>query len=368
MKQGFGKPANTTTSCIVKRILINIWCVYYSNVRYTVLLIVLVIAGACNYNALQPSPLFSPAIEANQQPTATPLRVQFVAATSTPIPTPASPSVLAEQKVAAGQAFEDGLPLAARVNNRPIFLSEYQRQLHQFEQTLRLQGVEINSKAGQAQLNQFQQQILESLLDQAIIEQYAEAAGITATPAEVEDKIKETVDQLPPSIRFEDWLHANRLTYEQFSNDLRSQLTAGQVFERVTQHVPLAADQVLVSYLVTQNRATAKEMISQLAQGASFETIAGADGAEVAATLRVWYVPGYKLLPQAVETGLKALQPGQAVGPIETAEGVYIIKLEDKAFNKPLTDQAIQTLKQQIFNRWLQQQRSTAVIEKFVAL
>ncbi|MBI1882346.1 MAG: SurA N-terminal domain-containing protein, partial [Chloroflexi bacterium] len=68
-------------------------------------------------------------------------------------------------------AFEGNRPVAARVNHQPIFLETYEKQSVRFEQTLRTQGVDLTSARGQTILAQVRQRVLETLIDQSLIEQ-----------------------------------------------------------------------------------------------------------------------------------------------------------------------------------------------------
>ena len=79
-----------------------------------------------------------------------------------------------------------------------------------------------------------------------------------------------------------------------------------------------------------------------------------------------WIVKGLSMLPTDVETIAFSLQPGQMNGPIPTPGGFYIIKLINKETDRPLTEKMTQAFKNQIFTDWLTEQRSLAVVERFV--
>ena len=81
-----------------------------------------------------------------------------------------------------------------------------------------------------------------------------------------------------------------------------------------------------------------------------------------------WLPRKVGVIPAEVEAIAFALQPGKISGPIETASSFYIIKLEKKEANRPLTKKMVYALKKQIFTDWLIEQRSSTAIEKYVAL
>ena len=126
--------------------------------------------------------------------------------------------------------------LAARVNNQPIFLEAYEKQVIRFEQTLTAQGVDLTSQSGQTILAQVRQQVLEMLVDQLIIEQQAAKLNVIVMEQTVEAEAK-NIAQTQSQAQFEAWLSANNLSFEEFKETLRSQLIANQVFETVTSSV-----------------------------------------------------------------------------------------------------------------------------------
>ncbi len=166
--------------------------------------------------------------------TATPPSTLFVTPTVTiELPTPtATPD----------KSFENGLPLVARVNNQPIFLYSYERQVTQFTRTLPMQNIDWNGTAGQETLKQTRQQLLDNLINQVIIEQQADKLAITVTTATLESKIEENVAQ--NQVQLESWLANNHLTDKEFKESLRIQLIANQLFEQVTHDVLTTTEQV----------------------------------------------------------------------------------------------------------------------------
>ena len=288
--------------------------------------------------------------------------------TTAPTSTPEEEKKADEQK-SADRAFEDGLPLAARVNGQPIFLETYEKQVAQYEQELKTQEVDIAGDDGQASLTQIQKHILEGLLEQQIIEQQAPNLGIIITGEEVEAKAQENIAQLQNQAQFEEWLVKNDLTYQEFLANLQSQLLANKVFENVTQNVPETADQIQLRHIRVETEATAQTIIEGLKIGESFIALAQQySSVEETENNLSWFPKDTGLFPGEVETIAFSLKPGQVSGPIQTSLGFYIIKLENKEVNRALTPDMLQLLKKQIFDDWLMELRSSAVIEIYVDL
>lgn len=145
-------------------------------------------------------------------------------------------AVTQERAVTSGP-FEDNQPLAARVNHQPIFLAAYQREVARFEQALMAEGVDLASEKGQETLAQIQRQVLEALIDQAIIEQQAVKLNIFITEETLTAEIQENIVQTQNQAQFDTWLAANGLTYEEFEARLYAQLIANQVFNYITYNI-----------------------------------------------------------------------------------------------------------------------------------
>ena len=310
--------------------------------------------------------------QAISQPISTP--VEAVNEAATPVESEAlTPTVALVMETATPErAFENDRPLAARVNDEPIFLETYQKQVAQFEQTLVSQGIDLSSENGQTALIQIQRQVLDALIDQAIIEQEAQKLSISVSNEVVEAKAQESIVQGQNQEQFESWLQANDLTYEEFQDTLRFQLVANQMFEQITGSLPETADQIQLRQILVSEETTAREIIAQLKVGTNFAALAQtysidesnrANGGSLG-----WFPRQAGLIPATVEEIAFTLQPNEVSGPIQTSLGFHIIQLEAKEAERPLKIEMLQALKEQLFSKWLAEQRAASTIEKFVAL
>lgn len=334
--------------------------------RYCFLLVILIVAGGCGENTIQPTLTPAPPLEIEQVSRGTP-GTQLEQVTATPIPISTGTEVEKAPTVNS-RAFENGLPLAARVNNLPLYLETFERQLAQFEGVLSSRGVDITGPEGQA----IREQVLKGLIEQLIIEQQASNLGLSVTEAEVETKIQEAITQLESIERFEDWLTANNLTRQDFSTSLRSQLIANRLFEHITRNLPDSAEQIQLRVIRAADRDTAQSFIDQLRNGESFASLAKLHSLDEASRARAgnlgWFPKNAGLVPPQVEEVAFSLKPGEVSGPIETPLGFYTIKLENKEAKRTLTDRMLSILKKQTFDDWLMRQSSSAEIERYVAL
>ncbi len=329
--------------------------------RLLILLLLGMVISGCRVNLtpLSPTPSTTPPVMS------TSLKLEEQA-TATYAPPTASP--VAEATITPDRTLENNQPLAARVNGEPIFLDIYLEQTALMAQILQTQGIDLEQEPDRTTLAQIRQQVLEGLIEQQLITQAATKLNLTVNEATVEAQWQASLAQKQDQVSFAAWLTANRLTDETFKETLRSQLTANRLFEQITGPMPEIAPQIQLAYIRVADEAMAWAIIEQLKKGMDFTALAQIYA--INESNPAWFPRGAGLVPTPVETTAFALQPGQISGPIADPESAffYIIKLKNRAADRPLSQEMRQRLKKEIFNRWLEKQRSLSVIERFVAL
>jgi parvulin-like peptidyl-prolyl isomerase len=265
---------------------------------------------------------------------------------------------------------QDGLPLAARVNGQPIFLEMYEKQVAQTEQALLEQGLILEGAEGEAQLAQIRRNVLNGLIEQAIIEQAATAAGISVTDEELDTTVQDSIVQGQGQESFDQWLAENNLTLGEFREIQRSQLLANKMIEQVTAFVPTTAEQVHARHILTSDSAKAQMLLEQLKGGANFAALAQQASEDISTAANGgdlgWFPREVPLMPPVVADEAFSLQPGEMSDVIESDQGYHIIKVEAREENRPLTPEMVVFLEQKTFETWLAEQRRNAVIEQYV--
>lgn len=321
------------------------------------LLGLLAVAGC----SLLPGPAAPPALP--PPPTATPA----VVATVPPLPAGTVPPDAANPPPP-----DSGEPLVARVNGQPIPAAVYEKQVQQYEQALVAQGLDLDSEEGQATLIQIRRQVLEGLIDQALIEQAAAAQGIFVSDETLESKVQETIALGQDQQQFEAWLAANNLTLDDFKESLRAQLLTAEMFEHVTAGVQGTAEQVHVRHIQVADEATARDILAQLNAGANFADLAQAysqdEGSRPNGGDLGWFPRGLQLISPEIEAAAFELQPGQVSDVIQTQFGFHVLKVENRETARPLTPEMLTAVKSNVFNSWLAQQKAAAQIERFLEI
>ena len=159
-------------------------------------------------------------------------------------------------------------PLAATVNGQYIFLSVYEQRVDQFEEALFEQGIDRNTAEGQAYLSDARRDVLEGLIDTALIEQEAAALGVTLAEEELEELVAAEIESGGGREAFEEWLQVTGLTEDDFREMLRQSMVSQRVMETVTAQIGVEAEQVHVRLITVDSEAAALEIQAMLQEGA----------------------------------------------------------------------------------------------------
>ncbi len=253
---------------------------------------------------------------------------------------------------------------AAWVNGQPILLSEYKAQVDQAVSVLgQQQSFDPNTAEGNAALLQLRRQILDALIDQALIEQAAVREGISISGAQAEEEMARLVGE--NVTQFEDWLQANGLTHETFKVQLQRQLLSAAFQEHRASSLPSAVEQVHARHILVMSEAKAMDVLLKLRSGESFATLAKQYSQDQASSNLggdLGFFPR-NVMPVEIEAVAFALAPGQVSGIVKTDFGYHIIEVVDKDPSREVPEEMLATWRQNNFLQWLEAHRSVAKIE-----
>jgi peptidyl-prolyl cis-trans isomerase C len=257
-------------------------------------------------------------------------------------------------------------PLAARVNGQPILLETYERELARHEQALAELGLEKDEQV-------YREEVLQALIERALIMQAAEREGIVITPEMVTERIEELREAAGESGNFEAWLEANQWTEDEFREALAQEMVTEAMVTAVTADVPQAVEQVRARYIQVDSAELAQSLLAEIEAGANFATLASLHSldqitAPIGGDLD-FFARGSLLVPE-VEEAAFALQPGETSDVIAASSNdqpvYYLVQTIERDPQRPLTDNMRYNLLQQRFETWLGQLWSQATIERFI--
>lgn len=257
-------------------------------------------------------------------------------------------------------------PLAALVNDVPITLADYEKELSRYEQA--------HLELGQEPSSGYRATVLEALIDRQLITQAAAAAGLVVTPEMVDEKLAELRSTANGEDNFDAWLEANQWSEEEFRQALEAEMVTAQMRDVVTSEVPYAVEQIRARYLQVDDAALASSLLDQIRSGADLGLLAqqySRDSATAPAGGELGFFARGSLLVPELEEAAMALQPGEvsdviAVTGANGSQTFYLIQVLERDPQRPLSANMRYNLLTQAFETWLENQRSQANITRFV--
>jgi parvulin-like peptidyl-prolyl isomerase len=327
---------------------------------FTIALLLIALV-ACNNDEATPTQVALatvPVTTDNGQPAATPPPGE-VGDPGTPAPPPTLTAVPATPTPSE--------PLAALVNERPVFLAAFEQRLARYEQA--------QAGLGQAPAVQdYRAVVLNDLIERELIAQAAAAANIIVTPETVDAKLAELKAGVGDAANFQAWLDVNQMTEAEFRDELAAEMLIEQVVAHVTASVPRTAEQVHARYLQVNDAALAQSLLDQaragadfaaLAQANSLDRVTGDNGGDLG-----WFARGKLLVPEveaaAFALEINAVSEVIAVTGLDGQATYYLVQVIEKDPQRPLTADERSILLQAAFEAWLAEQWSQATIVRYV--
>jgi parvulin-like peptidyl-prolyl isomerase len=255
------------------------------------------------------------------------------------------------------------------VNNQPVSLQEYEAQVALAASALsEQQSFDPQTTEGQAALLQLHRQILDSMIDQTLIEQAAAREGIVVPMEKVEAEMSRLIGD--DAVQFDEWLKTNDMTRESFKAQLQRQLLSAAFQEYIVGSFPPEVEQVHARHILVTSETEAMDVLVKLRSGESFATLAqeySQDRATKDQGGDLGFFPR-GIMPTEIELVSFALDPGQVSGIVQSDFGYHIIEVLEKDPKKAVSEEMLTAWRQNKFIGWLEEQRATAKIEYLVPL
>ncbi len=260
-------------------------------------------------------------------------------------------------------------PIAALVNDQPIFLAAYERELARYEQA----QVELGTTPGADGVN-YRAVVLDTLIERALITQAAAREGITVFPESVTAKLAELEATAGEAGNFDAWLEANQWTREEFEAALADEMLVEAVVTAVTADVPTTVEQVKARYLQVDDMALAESLLQQIRDGGDFGALARQYSLDTHTAQNggdLDYFARGSLLIKPVEDVAFTLEPGQTSDVITVTDEngavtYYLVQVIERDPQRPLSADMRYTMLQQAFESWLDGLWQDADITRFV--
>ena len=257
-----------------------------------------------------------------------------------------------------GAADQQGEALAAKVNGVPITQAVLEKR---FESYRKQQGISLEQLGGPEQVRAVQARVLDVLIDQELLWEYAERKGYVVSDEVLEESLGNLRAGVASEEAYRQKLAEAGFTEEGFREELRKSLSVSQLIERelapkaeVTdaevhayylqnQEPFRVPEQVRVRHILVKvdarGGAEAKSAAEKKIRGAQTRLDNGDDFAAVAKAVSEDGSAerggdlGFISRDQTVkpfEEAAFALQPGQVSGVVETRFGLHLVKAEGR--------------------------------------
>ena len=245
------------------------------------------------------------------------------------------------------------IPPAVIVNGEEITQAEFEAELARYQQTQTSLGKTFIPETAK-------KNVMTDMVDTLLLAQGASTYGYTVDDATLQNRIDTLTSQVGGAKALAAWESANGYTDADFRDELRRQIAASWMRNRVNASVPATAEQVHVKQILLYNASEAQQVLTDLQNGAAFIDLAAQYDPMTKGDLG-WFPRNY-LPNHAIETAAFALQPGQNSAVIQDDAGYHILFLVERDPARTLAPDARLTLQERALQDWLAQRRSESTI------
>ena len=253
-------------------------------------------------------------------------------------------------------------PLAANVNGEGILLELFELEVIRFEYSKTDSGIDL------ATLGAYRSDLLESMIDLALLAQGATAHGIMVEETKIDDRLNLMVESAGDWEEFELWMELNGYTQETLRTALVKEIEAAWMVAYIVDQVPDSADQVHARHILVASEVEADGVRAQLQDGVDFNILArqySIDASTRSAGGDLgWFPKGFLFWPE-VETAAFAFQPGEISTVIKSEIGYHILEIIERE-DHLLAYSVRQALCERAIESWLSTERVSADIQYFI--
>lgn len=283
--------------------------------------------------------------------------------TETPVPATAAPTA----DIAAPEPTPTPEPLAALVNGEAITMAELERQVAGYEATMSANGQDFSTLEGQAVLAEARKWVLDMRIELLLITQAAAREGIAVSEADIEAAVAGLIRDIGQPV-LEARLAREGLTLEQMRQELRQEMIASRMIERVITAIPTRTEHINARHILIATQEEADKVLAQLRAGADFAALAQRYSQDSYTRDRggdLGYVPRGILTSPEVEAAAFALQPGQISDVIRSPLGYHIVQVVDRVPDQEIIADNLRLLRDRAIREWLDGLRKQADIQIF---
>jgi parvulin-like peptidyl-prolyl isomerase len=268
------------------------------------------------------------------------------------------PTELATPVPAALPANEQGVSVVATVNGTDISLADFQRTLARYEQ----------QQPNFADAATLQSSVLETMIEQVLIDQAAAEQQIMVTDEELDTEIQSNVALAGSEEAWQAWLAENQYSPEEFRETLRDSLITNRVLDSITQDLHNPVPHVHARHILVASETEAADILNRLNNGEDFATLASQYSLDETTARQGgdlgWFTEDQLLEPSLARVAF-SLQPNMVAGPIQTMLGYHILQTLERE-DRAIPDEQMPEAMQARFENWVNSLVAAATIERYL--
>lgn len=279
---------------------------------------------------------------------------QAPAASVTATPAPPTPTAV--------PASPTPVPAAARVNGEIVPLAFYESEVARYEAANQSLGIEL------ATLGDYRAEVLEALIDQALLAQGARAQGRQVEPQAVQARMEALVAEIGGNEAMGQWLAENGYTILELEWALHQAMLADEMIDLITGPISDSAEHVHARHILVDDQELAEQLRAELMDGVDFGELAAEYSLDLSTRIGGgdlgWISRGTLTLPE-VERAALELGEGELSPVLESRLGFHVIEALAREL-RPLSNEARANIHRQAIQDWLLARRETVEIERLI--
>ncbi len=246
------------------------------------------------------------------------------------------------------------LPLAIRVNDGGILLSDYEEEVKRFDAASQALGKTYTPDEKKTKIE-------DDLIGYELLYQAAVKNGYKISDTDIEAHITQLTQTMGGPDAFNSWLQTNFYSNDSYHRFLVRSLGAAWQRDQIIKSLPATAEQVHARQIFFSREESAVNYRQKVDNGSDFAALAN-DADPVTKGDLGWFPKGYLLQPEVEEAAFQ-LQPGQVSQVIKSAIGFHLVQVIERDPARELTADAKTVLQGKAITDWVKQAKTTAQIQ-----
>lgn len=251
---------------------------------------------------------------------------------------------------------QDNTGLVARVNGVGISQTDFERTLAR-----RQTGLEV------ANADVLAAQVLEGLIEQEIVRQYATQHGITLTEADLDSEIAFLKQAVEGQMTWDAFLQMNGYADAEMREAQRDSLLNQRVRDSLFSTLNGNVRQAHARHIVVADTQKATTLLQQLQAGADFVTLVAQHSIDQSNNQNggdLGWFTAEELVDVRLGEVIFELQAGAIAGPVPSRIGYHIVQLLEIE-DRPIEPERMAVLMEKRYLQWLNTQMTRATIERY---